>query len=90
MAKAGRIKAIEKEHGRVPFDELVLELLNSMGSIPPVARKLGISETGLDKWLKAHGISKQIIWQKAASSKEPKKRKSPRFAVAGLSGQTQE
>ena len=81
MAKAGRIKAIEQEHGGIPFDELVMDLLNNMGSIPPVARKLGISETGLAKWLKAHGISKKIIWHKAPAGKSRNTRKPSMRAV---------
>ena len=76
MARPGRVKEIEQEHAGRPFEEIVLDHLNRLGSAPAVAREIGMSEQALMQWIRRHGIVKKILWQKGPSGKSRKPRKS--------------
>lgn len=61
MAKPNRRKEIEQEWGE-PGETLLPRLLNEHGSMPEVARIVGMGFDNFYYWCKDLGIEKSITW----------------------------
>jgi len=61
MAKPGRMKEVEAEQGE-QLITLIPRLLNEKGSIPAVARVIGVADRTLFIYCQRNGIRKQCVW----------------------------
>jgi len=55
------MKQIETEQGE-PLSTLIPRLLNEKGSIPAVARVIGVADRTLFMYCKRNGIRKRVVW----------------------------
>lgn len=63
MAKPGRKLEIEREYGE-SFDTLIPRLLNELGSVTAVSRKIKYSESAVWHWVTENGYVKVPQWIK--------------------------
>lgn len=65
MATPYRLKAIEEEHGK-SLDVLIPELLNELGTMDAVARRLNTTSKTIYTWCKGNGVEKKVVWVKVS------------------------
>lgn len=66
MAKPHRLQEIEQEHGR-PLEELIPDLLASLGTQKAVAYQLGVSQATVSTWLRQNGYVPVVTYVKKES-----------------------